>query len=102
MTAAPSPTPSPQILRREDDDGVVTLTLTQPQNRNALGLQMIDTLIVALADLAGDKSARVIVLAGDGPALSAGHDLQGNAGAPERCRSRALVLRTAVRALFRR
>ena len=76
MTAAPSPTLSPQILRREDDDGVVTLTLTQPQNRNALGLQMIDTLIIALADLAGDKSARVIVLAGDGPALSAGHNLK--------------------------
>ena len=76
MTAAPSPTPSPQILRREDDGGVVTLTLTQPQNRNALGLQMIDALIVALADLARDEGARVIVLAGDGPALSAGHNLK--------------------------
>ena len=76
MTAAPSPTPSPQILRREDDGGVVTLTLTQPQNRNALGLRMIDTLIVALADLARDEGARVIVLAGDGPALSAGHNLK--------------------------
>ena len=76
MTAAPSSAPSPQILRREDDRGVVTLTLTQPQNRNALGLQMIDTLIVALADLAKDDRARVIVLAGDGPALSAGHNLK--------------------------
>jgi enoyl-CoA hydratase/carnithine racemase len=76
MTAAPAPTPSLQILRREDDGGVVTLTLTQPQNRNALGLQMIDALIVALADLAKDDGARVIVLAGDGPALSAGHNLK--------------------------
>ncbi len=76
MTAAPSSTPSPHILRREDDRGVVTLTLTQPQNRNALGLQMIDALIVALADLAKDDRARVIVLAGDGPAFSAGHNLK--------------------------
>ncbi len=76
MTAAPSPTPSPQILRRDDDGGVVTLTLTQPQNRNALGLQMIDALIVVLADLAKDERARVVVLAGDGPALSAGHNLK--------------------------
>jgi enoyl-CoA hydratase/carnithine racemase len=76
MTAAPSPTPLPQILRREDDRGVVTLTLTQPRNRNALGLQMIDALIVALADLGKDDCARVIVLAGDGPALSAGHNLK--------------------------
>ncbi len=37
---------------------------------------MIDALIVALADLARDDGARVIVLAGDGSALSAGHNLK--------------------------
>ena len=57
MTAAPSPTPSPQILRREDDGGVVTLTLTQPQNRNALGLRMIDALIVAWPTSPGTRGA---------------------------------------------
>ena len=67
---------SPELVRREDDDGVVTLTLSQAQNRNALGLAMIDTLIVAFADIAKDASARVVVVAGEGPALSAGHDLR--------------------------
>ncbi len=76
MTAAPSVSPQSQLVRREDESGVVTLTLSQPQNRNALGLQMIDTLIVAFADIAKDFSACVVVLAGDGPALSAGHDLR--------------------------
>jgi enoyl-CoA hydratase/carnithine racemase len=63
-------------LRRQDDAGVATLTLTAPQNRNALGLAMIDTLILTLADVARDEGARVIVLTGEGPALSAGHDLR--------------------------
>ena len=72
---APSAPPA-QLVRREDDAGVVTLTLSQPQNRNALGLAMIDTLIVAFADIAKDPAARVVVVAGEGPALSAGHDLR--------------------------
>ncbi len=66
----------PQLLRRESESGVVTLTLAQAQNRNALGLEMIDTLIVAFADIAKESSARVVILAGEGPALSAGHDLR--------------------------
>src|SRR5580704_18521422 len=65
-----------ELLRREDEAGVVTLTLTAPQNRNALSLAMIDTLILILADIAKDDSARVVVLAGEGPALSGGHDLK--------------------------
>ena len=74
--ASPASAPSSALVRRDDDPGVVTLTLTSPQNRNALGLAMIDTLIVALADIAKDEKARVVVLAGEGPALSAGHDLR--------------------------
>ena len=72
MTAPPSRPPS----RCHDDAGVVTLTLAAPQNRNALSLAMIDTLIVAFADIAKDETARVVVIAGEGPALSAGHDLR--------------------------
>jgi len=67
---------APPLLRRDDAECVVTLTLAAPQTRNALGLAMIDTLIVALADLAKDEKARVVILAGEGPALSAGHNLK--------------------------
>jgi enoyl-CoA hydratase/carnithine racemase len=75
MTASPTPASS-ELIRREDEAGVVILTLAQAQNRNALGLAMIDTLIVAFADIVKDSSARVVVLTGEGPALSAGHDLR--------------------------
>ena len=75
MTAS-SAAPRLPLLRRDDDAGVVTLTLAAPQNRNALGLAMIDTLIVAFADIAKDEKARVVVLTGEGPALSSGHDMK--------------------------
>ena len=66
---------STQLFRREDNGRVVTLTLSGP-NRNALSLAMIDTLILALADIASDGSKRAVVLTGEGPALSGGHDLK--------------------------
>ncbi len=76
MTASSAVAPSPELVRRDDGNGVVTLTLNAPQNRNALSLAMIETLIATLGDIAGDEKARVVVLAGEGPALSSGHDLK--------------------------
>ena len=64
------------LVRRSDDAGVVTLTLTSPSSRNALGLQMLDTLRLGFADIEQDPSARVVLLTGEGSALSAGHDLK--------------------------
>jgi enoyl-CoA hydratase/carnithine racemase len=72
----PASSPSAELVRREHNGGVVTLTLTRPENRNALGLVMIDTLIVVFADVAKDERARAVVLAGEGPAFSAGHNLR--------------------------
>ena len=64
------------ILRRADAKGVATVTLSNPESRNALGLLAIDTLIVALDDVAKDPAIRAVVVAGEGPAFSAGHDLK--------------------------
>jgi enoyl-CoA hydratase/carnithine racemase len=75
MTASTAIAASPDLLRR-DDNGVVILTLNTPNNRNALSLAMIEALIAALDEIAGDDKARVVVLAGAGPALSGGHDLR--------------------------
>ena len=75
MTASSAVAASPELIRH-DEDGVVTLTLNTPQNRNALSLAMLETLIAALDDIANDDKARVVVLAGAGQALSAGHDLR--------------------------
>jgi enoyl-CoA hydratase/carnithine racemase len=63
-------------LRREDGGGVATLTLQSPASRNALSLATIEALIDAFAAIDRDPATRVVVLAGEGPALSAGHDLK--------------------------
>ena len=76
MSAPPADALKPQLLGREDKDGVVALTLNTPQNRNALSLAMLEALIAALDEIANDDKARVVVLAGAGQALSAGHDLR--------------------------
>ena len=61
---------------REDNAGVTTLTLNRPEARNALSLGMLRALRASLAAIAADASARVIVIAGRGPAFCAGHDLK--------------------------
>ena len=56
------------------DGGVARLTLNRPEKRNALSLELLEELQVALEEIAA-SDARVVVLAGAGPAFSAGHDL---------------------------
>jgi enoyl-CoA hydratase/carnithine racemase len=50
-----------------------TVTMNRPQRRNALSLQHMHELITAVRDL-GESDALGIVLAGNGPVFSAGHD----------------------------
>ena len=76
MTASHPIAGSPELFRREDDNGVVTVTLSTPHNLNALSLAMIEALIAELDAIANDDQARVVALAGVGSALSAGHDLR--------------------------
>lgn len=64
------------LIRRHDQDGIATLTLTQPQTLNALSTQMLMALDEALASLALDQGIRVVILAAEGKAFSAGHDLK--------------------------
>ena len=65
---------SPYVLQTREA-GVVTLTLNRGQRFNPLSLGMITALASALDELATDDGARVIVIAGDGRGLCAGHDL---------------------------
>jgi len=50
-----------------------TITMNRPQRRNALSLQHMRELIAAFAEV-GNSDALGIVLAGNGPVFSAGHD----------------------------
>ena len=67
---------APALIRRDDSAGVATISLTSSATRNALSLQMIDTLLVAFDELARDASAKAVVIAAEGPVFSSGHDLR--------------------------
>lgn len=64
------------ILLREDKDGICTLTLNRPEKRNAMSTELIAELQNAFDTIADDKSVKVIILAGNGPIFSSGHDLR--------------------------
>ncbi len=75
--STPSTTdPFDAILLRRDDGGVTTLTLNRAQQFNALSFEMLEALIAAIDEIAADERVRVVVLAGEGKAFCAGHDLK--------------------------
>jgi enoyl-CoA hydratase/carnithine racemase len=66
----------PVVLRSQDARGVVTLTLNRPQAFNALSEEMLAALRRDFDVIAKDDSVRVVVLAAEGKAFCAGHDLK--------------------------
>ncbi|MEZ5225548.1 MAG: enoyl-CoA hydratase-related protein [Acidimicrobiales bacterium] len=58
---------------------VVTVTMNRPERRNALSLDHMHDLIAAFEAVAQTEAVGVIV-AGNGPAFSAGHDFAGHGG----------------------
>lgn len=76
MSANPQAPMSEPILLRSAEGGVVTLTLNRPAQFNSLSQAMLVELQSALDAIAGDKSARVVVIAASGKAFCAGHDLK--------------------------
>ncbi len=75
-TAAAAAGSSSLILQREDQGGIAILTLNRPQARNSLSEAMLEALSDALTAIAHERTVRVVVMAANGPAFSAGHDLK--------------------------
>src|SRR5258707_5438479 len=75
---APSPAlrAAEPVLLREDLGEIAVLTLNRPEARNSLSEALLAALTESLADIATDKRVRVVVLAANGPAFSAGHDMK--------------------------
>jgi enoyl-CoA hydratase/carnithine racemase len=77
---APSPVRRPAadapLVLREDRDDIAIVTLNRPEARNSLSEAMLSALGETLTMLAGERHVRVVVLAANGPAFSAGHDLK--------------------------
>lgn len=71
------------LLTSENTEGVVTLTLNRPDQFNSLSDELLDSLQHELDALARNSSVRVIVLAANGRAYCAGHDLKQMRAHPE-------------------
>jgi enoyl-CoA hydratase/carnithine racemase len=62
-------------LLRDDDGPITTITLNRPERRNALSLSLMRELTACLREVGRTADPRAVILAGAGPAFSAGHDL---------------------------
>jgi enoyl-CoA hydratase/carnithine racemase len=83
-TAQDTPKENPEdILLRHDDDGVATLTLNRPSQYNGLSEAMLDALDAQIDAISNDRSVRVVVIAANGKAFCAGHDLKEMRATPE-------------------
>lgn len=66
----------PELVTRHDQDHVARLVLNSPANYNALSFEMIETLSSTLHAIASDDTVRAVILAANGKAFCAGHDLR--------------------------
>lgn len=65
-----------ETVTLEITDGIAVLRLNRPDQRNALNLQMCDDLRAAAEAVAVSSSARVLLVAANGPAFCGGADLK--------------------------
>lgn len=68
----------------EVDQGIATLTLNDPEKRNAINLQMNDEIVETMEQLENTGEANVVIVTGMPPAFCAGADLSDLLEARER------------------
>jgi enoyl-CoA hydratase/carnithine racemase len=68
--------PSNLVLQEVAKGGILRITLNDTKRRNALSEEMMGELADAFQQAESDSAVRVIILAANGPAFSAGHDLK--------------------------
>jgi enoyl-CoA hydratase/carnithine racemase len=54
---------------------IATITLNRPEKRNPLSLALMEELIATFRAIGARRDVAVVILTGNGPAFSAGHDL---------------------------
>ncbi|GGP16448.1 enoyl-CoA hydratase/isomerase family protein [Nonomuraea glycinis] len=69
-----------RLVHRELADGIATITLDSPPNRNALSVRLLGDLADSLEQALAEPEARVIVLTGTGPVFCSGADLKEQRG----------------------
>lgn len=64
------------ITSVREDGGITVITMARPEKRNALSLELMRELIGAFEEIRAERQTRAVILRGEGPAFSAGHDLR--------------------------
>ena len=94
MSDSPHRPAAPFVRRARDHARRRHADLDRPQSFNALSEGMLDALQAELDAVAADERARVVVIAAEGKAFCAGHDLKQMRAEPSQ-----RLLRGAVRAV---
>ena len=68
------------ILVDRSDNGIVSVTMNQPERKNAINLSMFEELLAIFEEVTNREEDRVLVLTGAGDNFSAGADLTPNEG----------------------
>jgi enoyl-CoA hydratase/carnithine racemase len=74
--SAPAPRPIEPVLLRETHGSIAVVTLNRPAARNALSEELIAALHAEIDAISADSAVRAVVIAANGTAFSAGHDLK--------------------------
>jgi enoyl-CoA hydratase/carnithine racemase len=77
------PSTTDVAIHSRDERGVHRITLNRPDSFNTLGEEMLGALQAALDAVAADPQARLVVLAAQGKAFCAGHNLKEMRAQPE-------------------
>ncbi|MEL6839076.1 MAG: crotonase/enoyl-CoA hydratase family protein [Pseudomonadota bacterium] len=71
---------SDEVVRYSTENGVATVTLNRPDQRNAINPEVCDAIRTAFDQVEGDRDVRVAILTGAGALFCAGMDLKAFAG----------------------
>jgi enoyl-CoA hydratase/carnithine racemase len=74
-TQAPSPSLSTELILRDLNDGILTLTMNNPKRLNGWTMPMMDALKAAFRESAVDPAVKVVILTGAGTYYCAGVNL---------------------------
>jgi enoyl-CoA hydratase/carnithine racemase len=67
---------APPLQVSRPEPGIALLALDRPRQRNSLSLAMLNALATAIAEVSADATVHAVIIAGNGPAFCAGHDLK--------------------------
>jgi len=65
-----------ELVRLKKENQIAFISMNRPDKRNALSIEMVDGLLVALRNVERDDDVKAVVLFGEGKAFSAGGDLE--------------------------